>query len=68
MGMGSRRGQGFEVTKGGIFWCNEKSENKTVPRLSKKEMSIKEVSEEQVTSIKMENGPGWEEMSEREMR
>lgn len=56
--MGGRRGQGFEVTKGGIFWCNEKSENKTVPRLSKKEMSIKEVSEEQVTSIKMENGPG----------
>ena len=41
-----------------MFWCNEKCENKTVPRLSKKETSVKEVSEEQVTSIKMENRPG----------
>lgn len=57
---GSRRwkgGQGSEVTKGGMFCCG-KNENKTVPRLSRKEMSVKEVGEEQVISIKMENGPG----------
>jgi len=41
-----------------MFWCNEKSKNKTVSILSRKETSVHEVSEEQVTSIKMENGPG----------
>lgn len=33
--------------------------------MTKNEMGVKKVSEEQVTSIKTENGPGLEEMSER---
>lgn len=36
------------------------------PRQCKSEMGVKKVSEEQVTSIKMENGPELEEMSERD--
>lgn len=43
------KGDDSEVTKGGMFWCSENNENRTLPRLSKKEMSVKVVSEEQVT-------------------
>lgn len=48
-----------------VLW---KIQSMPAPWLSKNEMGVKKGREEQVTSIKMENGPGLEEVSEREMK
>lgn len=55
------------MTKSSTFWYYENSKYAS-SMISKNEMGVNKDCEEQVTSIKMENGPGLEEMSERDMR
>lgn len=68
---GSRKqkeGRCAEVTEGGMFQCSDRNGNPMFPRIGEEERSVREVREEQVTSIKMENRPAREEMSETDMR
>lgn len=63
-----KEGRCAEVTEGGMFQCSDKNGNLMFPRIGEEERSVREVREEQVTSIKIENRPGREEMSETDMR